>query len=66
MTEKLLKYKHFKEGGIYTVICEGLLESNLKSMVVYESQDGEVWIRPSVEFYGYKDGMRRFKPIKEA
>lgn len=61
------EYRHYK-GRTYTVICEGVLESDPEnpdsSMVVYQGTDGKIWIRPSFEFHGYRDGIRRFVPIK--
>lgn len=40
------KYIHFK-GGIYSVICEGTLESDNETiMVVYQGNDKYDWIRP--------------------
>lgn len=53
-------YKHTKTGNIYNVICHGKLEHNLKQVVIYESLDGEVWVRSLAEFY---DG--RFQKVEE-
>ena len=32
---------------------------------VYVGRDGVPFARPSMEFYGYKDGIKRFKSINE-
>ncbi len=63
-----VKYRHFK-GGIYEVICHGVLESDPENpdcdMIVYRGQDGKIWIRPAYEFHGYKNGVRRFELIED-
>jgi hypothetical protein len=44
-------YRHFK-GGIYELISDGILESNMQEMVVYKSlKDEKIWIRPKKEFF---------------
>lgn len=62
------KYRHFK-GSRYEIICQGILESdpdNVDSiMVVYRClKTGKIWIRPCHEFFGHKNGKRRFTPEK--
>ncbi len=51
---------HLKSGGLYRVLREGRIEKDLTPAVVYESEAGDVWIRPSSEFY---DG--RFRPVSD-
>ena len=44
-------YKHFK-GGLYELIYNATLESNMQEMVVYKSlKDEKIWIRPKKEFF---------------
>ncbi len=46
-----MKYRHYK-GGIYEIICEARLESDPKViMIVYKSEDGSIWTRPSDAFF---------------
>ena len=60
------RYRHYK-GGIYELVCEATLESDLTPMIVYKSSNGSAWIRPkdvffeSVEVDGQK--VQRFAPI---
>ena len=42
-------YMHYK-GGQYKLLHIGKLESNGQEMAVYEAWNGEIWIRPLVEF----------------
>ncbi|AWJ82699.1 hypothetical protein TSH58p_03690 [Azospirillum sp. TSH58] len=39
-----------RKGGEYRVIARGELESDLTAVVVYESQEGRVWVHPASEF----------------
>lgn len=62
-----MKYRHYK-GGIYEVVCEARLESDPDVvMIVYRSEDGMIWTRPSEEFFGlvqHQDStMQRFVPF---
>lgn len=50
-------HKH-RKGGLYRVITEGINESDRTPVVVYEDQEGIVWVRPRDQFY---DG--RFETI---
>jgi len=46
-----MKYRHYK-GGIYEIVCEARLESDPDViMVVYKSEDGLIWTRPSDVFF---------------
>ncbi|BBI99462.1 hypothetical protein FGKAn22_11550 [Ferrigenium kumadai] len=62
-----MKYRHYK-GGIYEIICEARLESDPNvMMIVYKSEDGLIWTRPSGIFFELvqhegKD-VQRFAPI---
>lgn len=56
-------WQHVKSQGLYTVIGEGLQESDLEPVVIYRSLfDGELWVRPTSEFY---DGRFRNIAIDE-
>lgn len=44
-----------------------LTEAPDQKVTVYAvPRTGEVWARPSGEFYGEVDGVRRFQPVHEA
>ena len=45
-----MRYRHYK-GGIYELVCEATLESDLSPMVVYRSPDGTLWVRPRAVFH---------------
>ncbi len=62
-----MKYRHYK-GGIYEIVCEARLESDPKViMIVYKSEDGLIWTRPSDAFFDrvQHEGktVPRFAPI---
>ena len=63
-----MKYKHFK-GGIYTYICDALLEDEGTHVIVYEDDQGRRWVRPRVEFYGTLEfegeTVRRFEKVED-
>ena len=44
-----MKYRHYK-GGVYDLIGEAILESDLTPMIVYRAADGRLWIRPQTVF----------------
>lgn len=45
-------WEHKKTGGLYVIITDGKLEADQTLMIVYKAlKTGQVWIRPSVEFY---------------
>lgn len=50
-------HRHSK-GGMYRELARGILEANHQQMVVYDDADGNIWIRPVIEF---DDG--RFTPV---
>jgi hypothetical protein len=66
MTNPLQRYRHYK-GGVYELVCEATLESDLTPMIVYKSSNGSVWIRPKEVFFELVevDGQRvqRFAAI---
>jgi hypothetical protein len=49
-------HKHVK-GGLYRKIGEGRIEATLEPVVVYESMEGEIWVRPTANF------NERFAPL---
>lgn len=54
-------YRHIKTGGLYQIICHGLMEADNTLCVVYCSvADGLIWIRPKAEFF---DG--RFELVED-
>lgn len=61
-----MKYRHYK-GGIYELIGEAILESDLTPMIVYRADDGRLWIRPHAVFFEMVevDGKQvpRFAPV---
>jgi len=46
----LIQYRHYK-GGLYELVCEATLESDLTPMIIYRAQDGSVWARPKSVFF---------------
>ena len=68
-SKKTMKYRHFK-GGIYTYICDALLEWDEDChVIVYEDEQGRRWVRPRVEFYGMIEYegeiVRRFEKVED-
>lgn len=64
-----MKYRHYK-GGIYEIICEAKLESSPEIvMIVYKSEDGLIWTRPSEMFFELVqhegNTVQRFAPISQ-
>jgi hypothetical protein len=61
-----MRYEHYK-GGIYELLYEATLESDLTLMVVYRAADGSIWTRPKDVFFQWidVDGImtQRFAPI---
>lgn len=55
-------FRHVKTGGLYKIVRIATLESNLETMVVYESlSDGKTWVRPYVEFMDGRFKTERFE-----
>ena len=46
----MIQYRHYK-GGLYELVCEATLESDLTPMIIYRAQDGSVWARPKSVFF---------------
>jgi hypothetical protein len=44
-----MRYQHYK-GGIYELVCEATLESDLSTMIVYRAANGTIWCRPREVF----------------
>jgi hypothetical protein len=63
-----MQYRHYK-GGLYELVCEATLESDLTPMIVYRAAKGTVWIRPKSVFFELVevDGRQlpRFAPVSE-
>lgn len=61
-----MRYRHYK-GGLYELVCEATLESDLRPMIVYRAADGAIWVRPKEVFFQLVevDGMMvpRFAPM---
>ncbi len=61
-----MKYRHYK-GGVYELIGEAILESDLTPMIIYRAADGRLWVRPHAVFFELVgvDGERvpRFAPL---
>jgi hypothetical protein len=60
------RFRHYK-GGLYELICEATLESDLSTMIVYRASDGSIWTRPRDVFFQLIeiDGVKvqRFTPL---
>jgi hypothetical protein len=61
-----MQYLHYK-GGIYDLVCEATMESDLTPLIVYKAANGSVWCRPKHVFFEMieVDGklVQRFIPI---
>lgn len=61
-----LRFKHYK-GGLYELVCEATVESDLSTMIVYRAPDGGIWCRPKEVFFEVieVDGVKvqRFTPL---
>lgn len=62
-----MRFKHYK-GGIYELVCEATLESDLTPMIIYRAANGSIWCRPKSVFFELieVDGkaVQRFAPIE--
>lgn len=46
-----MKYRHYK-GGIYELVCEAKLEADPSViLMIYRSEQGQVWARPKTVFF---------------
>lgn len=61
-------HRHYK-GGLYEVLHEATLESDLSAMIVYRAADGSIWIRPRAVFFEMLDidgkQVQRFAPVTD-
>jgi len=61
-----MRFRHYK-GGLYELVCEATLESDLSTMIVYRSANGSIWTRPKDVFFELVevDGVKvqRFTPL---
>ncbi|GLK74581.1 DUF1653 domain-containing protein [Ancylobacter dichloromethanicus] len=49
-------FRHRKRGSTYTVVASATLQTNSPisddaSVVIYQSEDGKLWVRPVDEFF---------------
>jgi hypothetical protein len=59
-----MMYRHFK-GGLYRLLHHALYEPSGELVVVYQGEDGKVWVRPHSVFNQLMgDGRRRFEPVE--
>lgn len=47
----MIVWTHVKSGERYQILHHGLLEENLQPVVIYQAEDGPVWVRPASEFF---------------
>ena len=47
-----------RKGGLYRVLSEGVWEPDRSTVVIYDDQDGTIWVRPKSQF---EDG--RFEKV---
>jgi hypothetical protein len=50
-----MKVKHLKRGSVYEVLGEGKIQTksllvDYDEVVVYQGEDGQIWVRPKTEF----------------
>ena len=61
-----MRFKHYK-GGLYELVCEATLESDLSAMIIYRAANGSIWARPKQVFFEVieVDGVKvqRFTPL---
>ena len=61
-----MQFRHYK-GGLYEMVCEATLESDLSAMIVYRAANGSLWTRPKDVFFQLveADGtlVPRFTPV---
>ncbi|MES2298787.1 MAG: DUF1653 domain-containing protein [Pseudomonadota bacterium] len=62
-----MQYRHYK-GGLYELVGEATLESDLTPMIVYRSADGSMWVRPRAVFFELVEveggAVARFAPVE--
>lgn len=61
-----MRYQHYKNGRVYTVLHHATMEATGADVVVYQNSEGKVWVRAVEDFYGMVDNegnwVRRFNP----
>ena len=45
------RYRHYK-GGLYELVCEATLESDLTPLIIYRAADGSICIYPKEQGKG--------------
>lgn len=46
------RFKHYRRGTVYEVICEAVWEPTETAVFVYRDTDsGKVWVRPQADFF---------------
>lgn len=51
-------HRHLKTGGLYKVLYSGLIEKDLTTVIIYQGDDGIVWVRPFKEFIEKFESLR--------
>jgi hypothetical protein len=60
------KYRHYKRGGVYTVIGIARHSETDEALVVYQAEyDHQLWARPAAMFLEEIDGVPRFSEVEE-
>ncbi len=61
-----MRFRHYK-GGLYELVCEATMESDLSIIIVYRAANGSIWCRPKDVFFELieVDGVKvqRFTPL---
>lgn len=51
-----------QNGRDYEILASGLYEEDQTPVLIYRGlHDGRVWVRPTANFLGLKDGRNRFE-----
>ena len=62
-----MQYRHYK-GGLYELVGEATLESDLTPMMVYRAANGTLWVRPKAVFFELVEvegqHVPRFAPVE--
>jgi hypothetical protein len=46
-----MRYRHYK-GGLYEIVCEAKLEADPNiTLMIYKSDEGMIWARPTEIFF---------------
>lgn len=45
-----VRYRHYK-GGVYELVCEATQEADLVPVIVYQAENGTIWVRPRSVFF---------------